>query len=158
MTQLRSAAGRFRMRAAGVAVHDGHVLLSRGAQPSSWTNVALLGGGVELHETSEAAVVREFREELGVDVRAERLLWLVENHFRHEGEPFHEVGFYWLVDLPPVFPRSGRGAFHERPEDTIEWFWQPLDRLEGIELKPSFLIDGLRDLPRTTRFLVHRDE
>jgi len=33
------------------------------------------GGGIEEHETAEAAVVRELQEELAVEVRPTRLLW-----------------------------------------------------------------------------------
>jgi ADP-ribose pyrophosphatase YjhB (NUDIX family) len=145
-----------------VAVHDGRALLARPVEPSAWKNSALLGGGVEVHESSDAAVVREFREELGVDVRAERLLWCVENHFRHDGEAWHEIGFYWEVALPPEFPRVGSGEFHDHvvSENRLvktQWTWHPLERLHEIDLRPTFLVDGLRDLPSATRFLVHVD-
>ncbi len=162
MTLLRADGRVFRVRAAGVAVHDGRVLVARPAQPSSWTNYALLGGGVATHESSDVAVVREFREELGLDVRVGRLLWCAENFFAHEGERWHEIGFYWEVDLPLSFPRAGSGVFHDHvvAQDRLvptEWSWRPIDRLDEIELRPSFLVAGLRDLPRATRFLVHRD-
>lgn len=162
MTGLRGDRGRFRVRAAGIAIRDGRVLVSRALQPSSWKNSALVGGGVEPGESSADAVVREFREELGVAVAIGRLFYCVENFFRHEGDDWHEVGFYWEVRLPPDAVRAGRGAF--RDFDALagrvaenEWEWCPLDRLGEIDLLPSFLVEGLRDLPRTPRFLVHRD-
>ena len=162
MTRRRDGARLFRVRTAGVAIRDGRVLLHREEQPSPWTNSALPGGGVEMHEASDAALVREFREELGVDVRVGRLLWVVDNRFPHEDERWHEIGFYWEVLVDPALAALGAeptidcDSWFGR-EIRLHWAWQPLDRLDGIELKPSFLVDGLRDLPRTTRFLVHED-
>jgi 8-oxo-dGTP pyrophosphatase MutT (NUDIX family) len=60
-----------------------------------------LGGGVELGETSEQAVVREIREEIGAEVRDLKLLGVLENLFELEGEQRHEVVFVydgWFVD------------------------------------------------------------
>jgi ADP-ribose pyrophosphatase YjhB (NUDIX family) len=162
MTRRREGDRLFRVRAAGVAIRDGRVLVHREEQPSPWTNSALPGGGVEMHETSDAALVREFREELGVHVRLGRLLWVVDNRFRHEGESWHEIGFYWEVLADTALAAVGTEPTLDRDswfgrEIRLHWVWQPLDCLDGIELKPSFLVEGLRDLPGATRFLVHAD-
>lgn len=162
MTAVRGDGRRFRVRAAGVAIRDGRVLVSRAVQPSEWTNSALPGGGVEPGESSDAAVVREFREEIGARVRTGRLLFCAENFFRHAGDDWHEVSFYWEVLLPEDFPRFGDASFlgHDVVADRLVpsvWHWCPLDRLHGIDLLPSFLVEGLRDPPATTRFVVHAD-
>jgi ADP-ribose pyrophosphatase YjhB (NUDIX family) len=162
MTRRRESGRVFRVRAAGVAIRDGCVLVHREEQPSPWTNSALPGGGVEMHETSDAALVREFREELGVDVRVGRLLWVVDNRFRHDGEEWHEIGFYWEVLVEPALAALGMGPTLDRDswlgrECRLHWAWHPLDRLAEIELRPSLLVEGLRDLPKSTRFLVHGD-
>lgn len=162
MTVRREPGRLFRVRAAGVAVHEGRVLVHREEQPSPWTNSALPGGGVELGESSDAAVVREFREELGVDVRVGRLLWVADNRFVHEGERWHEIGFYWEVVVDAALAALGPGPTIDTDlflgrEFRLHWAWHPLDRLAEIEMKPSFLVEGLRDPPRATRFLVHSD-
>jgi ADP-ribose pyrophosphatase YjhB (NUDIX family) len=162
MTRRRERDRLFRVRSAGVAIRDGRVLVHREEQPSPWSNSALPGGGVEMHEASDAAVVREFREELGVIVRVGRLLWVADNRFRHDGERWHELGFYWEVPVEPALAALGAQTTADRDtflgrEVRLHWAWHPLERLAEIELKPSFLLTGLRDLPRTTQFLVHRD-
>jgi hypothetical protein len=35
--------------------------------------------------------------------------------------------------------------------------WVPLADLDDLRVVPTFLVDGLRDPPKTTRFLVHVD-
>jgi len=159
MTRLRADGRRFRVRAAGVAIRDGRVLVCRAEHDNYWL---LPGGGVDPHEASDCAVVREFREEIGADVRTGRCLWCVENFFTLDGAEHHEVGFVWEVLLPSDFAHFGPASF--LGHDTLEglriasvWEWWPLDRLREIRLLPSFLADGLADPPLATQFLVHRD-
>lgn len=155
MTSLRADGRRFRVRSAGVAIRDGRVLVCR------WDDVekpALPGGGVEPGETSEAALVREMLEELGVGVRVGRLLWVVENHFTLKGERFHEIGFYWEME----FPASAECVRRDEVESydggvRMRLTWTPLANLGATGLVPSFLADGLADPPATTEFLVHVD-
>jgi 8-oxo-dGTP diphosphatase len=58
----------------GVVVEDGAVLLIRRRHPPYAGRYALPGGFVDVGETVEAAVVREVREETGLDTAIERLL------------------------------------------------------------------------------------
>ena len=58
----------------GVVVEDGAVLLIRRRNPPFAGRYALPGGFVDVGETVETAVVREVREETGVDTAIERLL------------------------------------------------------------------------------------
>ena len=162
MTSLRSNGRRFRIRAAGVAIRDGRVLVQRAVPGSAWMNSLLPGGGVEVGEASDAAVVREFREEIGADVRTGRLLYCAEIFFRHEGADCHEIAYFWEVLLPVDFPYSAGDTFlgHDQADGRripSVWHWCPFDRLGEIDLLPSFLVDGLRDPPRTPQFIVHAD-
>lgn len=59
----------------------------------------LLGGGVEFGELSEQTLVREFKEELGLNIRVNSLIKVVENIFNYEGQAGHEICFVYDVDL-----------------------------------------------------------
>lgn len=55
----------WRPSAYGIVIDDGKILLS----PQHGIGYDLPGGGVEIHETFDEAVVREVKEETGIDVK-----------------------------------------------------------------------------------------
>lgn len=147
---------RFNYRCAGVAVHNDQVLLHRFVGDDYWS---LPGGRVEFSELSAGALKREMMEELELEVSVKRLLWAVETFFEFEGTPFHELGFYFLMEFEPE-----SGIYERRESFTgydgtlkLEFRWYDVNELDGIELKPEFLKQSLRQIPSTTQHIVHRD-
>lgn len=67
-------ASRGRLRACGAVLRDDHILMvqHRDGDRTYWT---LPGGGVEAGETAEQAVVREVREETGLNATVVRFLF-----------------------------------------------------------------------------------
>ena len=110
-------------------------------------------------ETAQDAIRREMREELGTEVRVERLLWVLENFFEHEGVACHELGFYFLIDLGPGFEHCGPDEPFEGEEEGLGlvFRWFPVDRLPEVRLYPTFLRDALQNLPDHIEHVVHRD-
>ena len=152
---------RFNYRVAGVAIDDGHVLIHRAESETFWT---LPGGRVEMGEASEDSLRREMREEIGVDVVVERLLWIVENFFDYAGKQCHELAFYYLMRIPAGRLRAdgerfyGLEEFYEgEPVVKLHFQWTALDRLGELELYPSFLTERLGSLPGGVEHLVHVD-
>jgi ADP-ribose pyrophosphatase YjhB (NUDIX family) len=66
-----SAKARFRIAVYGLIIEEGRVVLCR-RRDSGWWN--LPGGGMELGETPEEALMREVREETGLEVEVGRLV------------------------------------------------------------------------------------
>lgn len=153
---------RFTYRVAGVALHDGRVLLQTVQGLDFWF---LPGGRCELREAATEALSREMREEMGVEVRIERLLWVVENFFTFQGITNHELGLYFLMSLPfdcGLFGAAERFAGTEwlaGPEQSIDLIfqWHRLDTLNRTPLVPAFLRQTLQELPATVEHIVHRD-
>lgn len=86
-----------------------------------------LGGEVHPGEQSRDAVIREFREEIGLEVSELSLRGVLENRFEFDGRPHHEI----------VFVYEGRFAdetAYEREEfqaqedsgETFRVAWRPL--------------------------------
>ena len=90
---------RFTNRIVGIAYDGDRVLLHRAVADDFW---ALPGGRAELLETAAETLRREMCEEMNEDVEVERLVWIAENFFEHNGRTHHEIGFYFLMHLPPI--------------------------------------------------------
>lgn len=153
---------RFTYRVAGVALHEGRVLLNTVQGFDFWF---LPGGRCELREAATEALMREMREEMGVEIGIERLLWVVENFFEFQGVVNHELGLYFLMSLPhdsglcdAMEPFAGT-EWLAGPEQSIELIfqWHRLDALEQLPLFPAFLRRTLQAIPATVEHIVHRD-
>jgi 8-oxo-dGTP pyrophosphatase MutT (NUDIX family) len=148
----------FQMRIAGLAFRDGHVLVHRATHENFWT---FPGGRAEIDETSQETLQREMVEELGVTVSVGRLLWVVENFFHYEEKNWHELGFYYLMQLPESFPFHPSDIVHRVRDhnNDLEFRWVEATRsaLTALDVPPYFIADEIENLPATVRHLVWRD-
>lgn len=114
--------------ARGVAVRGGKILLCRakGAKTSY-----LPGGHIEFGETGREALVREIREEMGIEAGTGRFLGVVENSFMQHGRPHAEINLVYELTFPepPENPASA--------EDWIEFEWRDLGDLDAAGLLPE---------------------
>ena len=69
------------LRAVGVLVKNNKVLVQRDKNGNEY---ALPGGHIKIGETFEAGLVREYKEETGIDINIKRLLWSEECFLRME--------------------------------------------------------------------------
>ncbi len=154
---------RFTFRVAGVAIHNGRVLLSRAEFDDFWT---LPGGRAEMLEASAGTLRREMREEINADVEVGRLLWVVENFFEYGGRQFHELGLYYEMRLALDSPTLMQDEFFGEGDATLDgdgkgktyrliFRWQPITALDAAPLYPTFLQEGLQSLPEQAWHVVH---
>jgi 8-oxo-dGTP pyrophosphatase MutT (NUDIX family) len=111
----------------GFAIHDNRLLVVKTVHTGKYV---LPGGGIEKGETVEAALIREFREETGIDIRVGRFL-----HF--EGDFFYydplEMALQGYLFFYQCFPQSFQ--LHLAPETAQE---------EGLEMPLWVEIDHLQ--------------
>lgn len=158
VVRLNTGSQRFNYRIAGLGFRDGHVLVHRAVHESFWT---FPGGRAEIGETSEETLKREMMEELGVEVTVGRLLWTVENFFHYEGRDWHELGFYYLMEIPQDFPFRTHEIIHrvEDGENHLEFKWvsATFQALTALDIPPYFIAGEIENLPASPRHLVWRD-
>ena len=103
-----------------------------------------LGGTVEFGETAEAAVIREFREELGITVEILGPPVFMENIYTHEGRLGHEILAIFNIAFPADdFAGETRIEFSE--DDGTKCFaeWFALDALD-VPDRPQLYPAGLK--------------
>lgn len=124
--------------ARGVAVKDGKILLCKAKGGSS---TYLPGGHIELGETGREALVREIREETGLNSTTGRFLGVVENSFIQKGKRHSEINLVYELDV-----ESPDGSV-SAAEDWIEFEWRELRELDAANLLPeAFRV--LKDNPK----------
>lgn len=147
---------RFNYRVVGVAIERGRILLGSVDDYPFWV---LPGGRAELLETSTEAVEREMFEELGIPVKSDRLLWMVEHFYTLDGFDYHEIGMYHLIQ--PVDGTAGwnldRIVRFEDGGSTWTCQWHDLDSIDRLELRPPFLHRILGNIPDTPQHIVIRE-
>lgn len=146
---------RFNYRVAAVIIAEGHVLVCR---EDDDRYCMLPGGRVELGEDSRLSLSREIAEELAMPAHVGVMLATSESFYNRVGEDFHELGFFYQVDLPGQGPNGNSPWLKRRDEGhDLHFYWLPLEggALEEFSLLPRFLPNLLRNLPSGHVHIVH---
>ncbi|MFA6029117.1 MAG: NUDIX hydrolase [Elusimicrobiota bacterium] len=121
----------FSCRIYGVLLREGKVLLTRSTfQGREFVNFP--GGGIDAGEAPGAALLREFREETGLEVRPVRTLYASEGLHESTTKPFQLLSIYWLVEETGGRLREGGNG-----DDVVALFWAPLAEIPTAEMFPS---------------------
>lgn len=124
----------WRPSAYAVVIRDGKVLLCK-----HFGKHNLPGGGIDLGETPEAAVVREVKEETGIDVARPRLLGLETDLFRmthSDNSCFQTILLYYVCDY--VGGTLSTAGFDEEEQNYAELAeWTPLKHLDDLQVTSS---------------------
>lgn len=142
MISLRIDGALFNYRVAGVAVLNGKVLLHKTPSDNFWT---LPGGRCELFEFSKDTLQREMQEETGLDAEAGTMLWVSENFFLYNGDKYHEIGFYFEMQIKNL-PNQDDFLGVEG-QDELLFHWHDVTDLHSIRVYPEFLTDALAKKP-----------
>lgn len=117
--------------ARGVCVKDGKVLL---CYPKSRSYAYLPGGHIEFGETGREALVREMKEETGLDATAGELLGVVESSFEQNGEKHCEINLIYEMKVEKL---GGGGQWNVSScEDWICFDWVSCNEIDAANLLP----------------------
>lgn len=132
------------------------MLLHRTRGDGFWT---LPGGRVEFGEDSAATLVRELREEIGVQARCVGPAFITETFFEHQGEAVHELGFILFAELPQGSPQLKKSVSHPglEPGHRLEFRWFRESELSRVEVFPKFLRTMRLAAGGFPRYVVERE-
>lgn len=133
----------YRFRAGGLLVKDGKILF---VKTKFGDYYYVVGGGVKLGESTEAAIIREFAEETSIQADIKRLAVVCENFFDGhggiiEGKDCHTLEFYYLL--------STKDDVNKIPTETDEGeklVWIPIENIEIQNIKPDFIKKSIREI------------
>lgn len=149
--------GKFNYRACAMIVDCRRILAMRDERSPYFY---LPGGRVQVGETAEEAVLREVREELGVDARIARPLWLNQAFFTEDvdGLNYHELCVYFLMDVSETgLLRRGDAFEHLEGVRRHRFEWLAFERLRDEYFYPIFLKKDIYNLPDTFTIRTERE-
>jgi len=147
----------FRYRAAAIILEDGCVLLAGNEKENYLYSV---GGGVQMNETAQDAVLREVFEETGVHYEIDRLAVIHENFWQgggayDSGLCCHELALYFL--MKPRGTKQLQSSSLTRFGDREKMHWVPVNELHTVKHFPTFLQSYLQTMPQQTVHVVERE-
>lgn len=149
----------FSYRVAGLLIKNNKVLLQR---PISDTGYAIPGGHVSFGETNEETLIREFREEIGVDIKVENLKWVGEIFFPWGDKPCHQINLFYKVTLTEDTQIPLHGEFYgiEKIENCsfkLEFSWVDLKDILNVELYPTNAKELLLNNSKEIKHFIYRE-
>ncbi|WP_155974357.1 NUDIX hydrolase [Streptococcus ruminantium] len=133
----------FGVRATALIIKDGKIFLTKDDKGRYYT----IGGAIEVNELVRDAVIREVKEELGVDCLVNQLAFVVENQFIQEKLTFHNIEFHFIVQPLGEMPNE---MIEGEQKQTCEWI--DLDNLVNLDIVPAFLT---KELPNWNGQMKH---
>ncbi len=139
--RIDSNEGKFKFRVCGILEHNNKYLTVR---INGNRFYCLPGGHVELDEDTDMAAKREMQEELGYPIKVKKLIAINQNFFKtEEGKPFHEIGFYYIVeaeDETNVNPNDyTREELDKGKIQHLQFKWSTLEELKKADFMPHFV-------------------
>ena len=140
---------KFNYRVCAIIINDNKILaLKDEVSPYYY----LPGGRVQIGETAEQALLREIKEELEVNAKIIRPLWLNQSFFNEDVTKidYHEICIYYLVDISntKLLTLGDKFTIHEN-EHTHEFEWLEFSRLKNEYFYPLFLKEAIYNIPET---------
>jgi len=123
-------------RVRAVIIKDEKILLIKRTKPNLiyWV---IPGGGVEINETNEEALIRECNEELGVKVKIKELIF---DTISEKEEAAKQKEYFYLVDVLDGVVGSGQGPEFQNNSGYLGQYnieWVRIADLPNIDLKPE---------------------
>jgi 8-oxo-dGTP pyrophosphatase MutT (NUDIX family) len=155
MINFKTENGVFNFRVAGILFHEDKVLIHRLVRDDFY---AFPGGRVEMFESTDKTIVREMKEELGIDVEIIRLLWVCEHFFNHNQSEYHEICFYYLIDCNYESFYDKEDIFYiTEGENQFQFKWVPISSIGDEPLYPVFIKKSLMNLPTSVERITDDD-
>lgn len=114
----------------GIARNNNKILVSQGYDKiTGQTFYRCLGGGIEFLETSEEALKREYKEELGIDIDVQEFCGIAENIFVFEGRNAHELILFYNIKIKDNDFKEEYCVLEE--ETQTEAFWIDIEEFKN---------------------------
>ena len=137
----------FSYRVGGALIKDNKILLTKNKKGK----YSLPGGHVQIGESSKETIVREFKEETGLNVEAINVISTLENFWDWNNKKCHQICIFYKLKL--INDKQQMNA--ETNENGTAFVWLDLKELKDITLYPIGIGEQiLNDVVDKTHYIV----
>lgn len=148
---------KFKCRVSGIFLDNGKVLVNKYGDDT----YCLPGGYVNIGETSEDAVLRELKEEIGIDFKIDSYAGIMENFFVNlRNQKTHGIDFYYYVTLK--YKKNIKSINYNRVENDNGFIikhnfsWIDISELDKYNLLPYDIKEQIKN--KNTNFhMIKKD-
>lgn len=141
---------KLNVRAAVIITHNNKILVHRNINSDHY---ALIGGRVEVGESSAQTVKREIQEEIGKKIELTGYYTTIENFFELNGSKYHEIMFVHKAEFINDDDKKIEHTLQNiEGKDYLQYEWLKLDELKNYNIVPRCIIDVLKN----KEFPVHK--
>ena len=134
---------KLNIRVAGIIIHNNKILTHRDINKDHY---CLPGGRIEIGETSEQAIKREIKEELGKDVEIIEYKSTIENFFEFENNKYHEIYFLYKIEFVNEEDKKINYTIHNvEGKQYLQYEWLELNKINKYNILPICLKDIISD-------------
>lgn len=139
---------KFVCRTTGIIIHKNKVLFQKDNRYDFFWY--LPGGRVEFLETAEQALKRELVEEYNLNIVDSKLAWIVENFFELDGKHFHELGFYYWINIDDNDELLNYQEEFKSIEEGYLHRWISIQEFDQYNIVPKFIKNELIETSEIT--------
>lgn len=131
-------------------IHNGKILVHKNINLDHY---ALIGGRVEIGESSADTVKREIKEELGKDIEITGYISTIENFFEMKGSKYHEIMFVHKIEFTNEEDKKIEYTMKNiEGKDYLKYEWIDLENIDECPLLPI----AIKDILKENKFPTHK--
>ena len=141
---------KLNVRAACIIKHNNRILVHRNINKDHY---CLIGGRVEIGESSEDAIKREVKEELGKEIEIDGYISTVENFFEMKGSKYHEYMFIYQAEFKEEKDKLIEDTLQNMEgKDFLRYEWLDLNKIDNYTVLPKVIKEILKE----DKYPVHK--
>lgn len=136
-------------RVAGVLINGTNIMLTT----KDNIHFTVPGGHVQVGETTRETIVREYKEETGLDVEVDKLMATYENFFKYNGKDVQQILMVYKVSLKNNEQKIKLNPDNER----TKYKWLNLNEIDNYFLYPKGIIKVIKGDDTNTNHHIVKD-
>ena len=156
---VKNKKGHFKLRVSAIIIKDGKILLTKSIKNEGYR---FPGGHVKIGESTKESMIREIKEEVGINAKIKNLYGILELIYKDNktNKTYQEINYYYSVESPELkdFNDFEINEIDNGEKKCHKFKWFDLSEIDKINLKPKKMIKYLKNNINSKNNIIFDDE